>query len=61
MGHKSIQHIPTDAKESLLAHGSNFAEAPRHPSYLEYIKAKEQVCHKLRQDREELRSEKKNS
>ena len=40
--------LQTKVQESLLAHGTNFAVAPRHPPYLEYM-AIEQVCNKLKQ------------
>ena len=48
----------TEAQVSLLAHGPNFAVAPRHPPYGECITVVEQACLKLEShSAEELRAE----
>ena len=48
----------TEAQESLLVHGPNFAVAPRHPPYGEYITMIEQACLNLEpHSAEELRAE----
>ena len=48
----------TKAQMSLLAHGPNFAIAPRHPPYGEYIPSLEQACLNMEpHNEEELRAE----
>ena len=56
---KNLSSTPlTEAQVSLLVHGPNFAVAPRHPPYGEYITAIEQACMKLEpHNAEELRAE----
>ena len=45
---KNLSSTPlTEAQFSLLAHGPNFAIAPRHPPHWDYITAIEQACLKL--------------
>ena len=47
----------TEAQVSLLSHGPNFAVAPGHPPYGDYITAIEQACLKLEpHNAEELRA-----
>ena len=58
-GSKTFQKTPlTEAQESLLAHGPNFAIVPRELTVLEYITSIESTCQQLQQGKaEELRGE----
>ena len=55
---KNLSSTPlTEVQFSLLVHGPNFAVAPRHPLYGQYITAIEQACLKLEpHNAEELRA-----
>ena len=58
MGKESIGYPLTEAQVSLLVHGPNFAVAPRHPPYGDYITMVEQTCLNLEPHSvEELRAE----
>ena len=55
---KPIQHPVTQSQRSFLAKEPNYAIAPRHQPYLEYITVIESACQKLnKKDAEELRED----
>ena len=58
MGNKSLQNKITEAQESLLAKGPNFAITPVNIPNVDYITAIESVCPKLKEeDAMELRAD----